>query len=235
MESAIALAHSLGWVSRISKRGSGVMITGRILLGLEPRAAAILSCDKRVVLISGTNGKTTTTSLIYKALSLKSSTISNFTGANLFAGIAAALSYQRSSPLAALEVDEMVLPWAIIQTLPELVVLLNLARDQLDRLSEVRAVALKWKNGLKQLPEDAYILADCDDPFVRWAAADWPNIIWFSSGNFEHMDASTCPQCGAILQWSESGRSYFSECGFNKPISDWTLAGSELRGPAGKR
>lgn len=235
LEGAIALAHSLGWVSRMSKRGSGVMIAGRVLLRLEPRAAAILSSQKQVVLISGTNGKTTTTSLVYQVLTLKSSTISNFTGANLFAGIAAALSYQRSSPLAALEVDEMVLPWAIIQTRPELVVLLNLGRDQLDRLSEVRAVALKWKNGLKQLPAHAFILADGDDPFVRWAAADWPNIIWFSSGNFAHLDASTCPQCGAILQWSGDGSQYFSECGFKKPISDWTLAGSQLRGPDGKQ
>lgn len=219
----IWIASVFGWVSRITKRGSGVMVTGRIILKLSPHAVATLARNRRVVLISGTNGKTTTTSLIYHALATQSKVVSNFTGANLFAGVAAALSKDLSAPVAVLEVDEMVLPWAITQTEPELVVLLNLGRDQLDRLSEVRVVAQKWKEAMKTLPSNCAVLADADDPFVTWAARDWSDVIWFSSGAMGHIDASTCPECGAILQWSDGGNDYDCECGFRKPNADWVL------------
>ena len=175
LQSIIALANILGWVSRITKRGSGVMVTGRTILRLAPDAVSTLAQNRKILLVSGTNGKTTTTSLIYHALAMESKVVSNFTGANLFAGLAAALSRDPSAPIAALEVDEMVLSWAIQQTEPELVVLLNLGRDQLDRLSEVRVVAQKWKESMKTLPPNCSVLADADDPFVRWDPAPGPS------------------------------------------------------------
>lgn len=208
------------------------MVTGRIILKLSPTAVVKLSQNRRVVLISGTNGKTTTTSLIYNALSVTMKTVSNFTGANLFAGVATALSQAENAAAAALEVDEMVLPWAISQTRPELVVLLNLGRDQLDRLSEVRVVAQKWKVALRELPEKCQILADADDPFVVWAAQDWPRIIWFSAEVAGHLDASTCPVCGQVLLWSDGGNFYNCVCGFKKPTPAWVLRQDLLRGPS---
>jgi UDP-N-acetylmuramyl tripeptide synthase len=227
----IALANMLGWTSRITKRGSGVMVTGRTILKLSPHAVSILSRHRKIVLVSGTNGKTTTTFLIYHALATQTNVVSNFTGANLFAGLATALSKDLNAPTAALEVDEMVLPWAITETQPELVVLLNLGRDQLDRLSEVRVVAQKWRNAIKTLPPDCTVLADADDPFVTWAARDWPAVIWFSSGAKGHLDASTCPECGAILHWTDEGGDYSCRCGFQKPIPDWILRSGILSGP----
>lgn len=227
----IWVASVLGWVSRVTKRGNGVMVTGRVILKLSPHAVATLAKNRKVVLISGTNGKTTTTSLIYHALAAQSKVVSNFTGANLFAGLATALSKEMSASVAVLEVDEMVLPWAIAQTKPELVVLLNLGRDQLDRLSEVRIVAQKWKEAMKTLPPKCAVLADADDPFVTWAARDWPHVIWFSSGATGHIDASTCPECGAILDWNDGGNDYVCECGFRKPSVDWILRSGELTGP----
>lgn len=228
---AIWIASFFGAMSRVTKRGSGVMVTGRIILKLQPQAVSVLSKKRKVILISGTNGKTTTTSLIFSALSVKHRVVSNYTGANLFAGVAAALSKELSAPMAALEVDEMVLPWAIKQTSPEMVVLLNLGRDQLDRLSEVRLVAQKWKDALADLPERCIILADADDPFVVWAAIDWRNTIWFSSGASGHLDASTCPSCGAVLHWSDGGANYSCGCGFAKPNPEWVLTGEDLIGP----
>lgn len=231
LRAIIGIANLFGAMSRLTKRGSGVMVTGRIILKLQPNAVLLLSKKRKVILISGTNGKTTTTSLIYSALSVKSKVVSNYTGANLFAGIAAALSKNLAAPAAALEVDEMVMPWAIKQTNPEMVVLLNLGRDQLDRLSEVRFVAQKWKDALAGLPSQCLILADADDPFVVWAAIDWGNVLWFSSGASGHIDASTCPACGAVLRWSDDGENYSCGCGFGKPVAQWVLSADELRGP----
>ncbi len=230
----IGIANLFGAISRITKRGSGVMVTGRIILKMQPNAVSALSRNRKVILISGTNGKTTTTSLIFSALTVKNRVVSNYTGANLFAGLAAALSKNLSAPMAALEVDEMVMPWAIKQTNPEIVVLLNLGRDQLDRLSEVRFVAQKWKDALAELPKQCQILADADDPFVVWAALDWQNVLWFSSGALGHIDASTCPSCGIVLDWSPDGAHYSCTCGFEKPVAQWVLTGDELRGPQGQ-
>lgn len=210
------------------------MVTGRIILKLSPEAVSILSKNRKVILITGTNGKSTTTSLIYSALATSMKVVSNFTGANLFAGLATALSQDRRAEVAALEVDEMVLPWAIVETSPELIVLLNLGRDQLDRLSEVRFVAQKWKDALRELPAFAQILADADDPFVAWAAQDWGNVIWFSSGAVGHIDASTCPVCGTVLSWAPGGLSYSCECGFSKPTPNWVLNANKLHGPNGQ-
>jgi UDP-N-acetylmuramyl tripeptide synthase len=227
----ILAANAIGWVSRATRRGSGVMLTGRFILKLQPDAAELLSRNRRVVLISGTNGKTTTTALIHAAISTNFPTVTNFTGANLFAGVATALSQNLSASVAVLEVDEMVIPWAITQTKPELVVLLNLGRDQLDRLSEVRVVAQKWKEALKALPKKSEILADADDPFVVWAAQNWKRVTWFSSGSLGHIDASTCPECGEVLWWNEKGSDFSCVCGFARPKPDWVLSKGILKGP----
>lgn len=228
---AITLGKFGGFLSRLTKRGSGVMVTGRIILQIVPQAVSKLSQEKSVVLISGTNGKSTTTALIYKSLSTKKPTVSNYTGANLFAGIATALIDNRKAEFAALEVDEMVLPWAIQQTQPKVIVLLNLGRDQLDRLSEVRVVAAKWKSALATLSPACKVLADADDPFVTWAARDLVNVIWFTSGTTGHMDASTCPECGVVLNWSADKSTYSCECGFRKPSPEWILRENVLTGP----
>ncbi len=227
----ILFADFLGAISRLTRRGSGVMVTGRMILKLQPNAVPVLSKNREVILISGTNGKTTTTALIFTALSSRGKVVSNYTGANLFAGIAAALSKNLSAPTAVLEVDEMVIPWAIKKTKPRMVVLLNLGRDQLDRLSEVRFVAQKWKDAITELPDKCFVFADCDDPFVVWAAIDWENTLWFSSGAYGHIDASTCPSCGEILHWSEDKAHYSCGCGFEKPSAQWILAADELSGP----
>ena len=231
----IGVANIFGAISRLTKRGSGVMVTGRIILKLQPDAVSLLSKKRKVILISGTNGKTTTTSLIYSALKTETSVASNYTGANLFAGLAAALAKDLSAPIAALEVDEMVIPWAIKQTQPEMVVLLNLGRDQLDRLSEVRFVAQKWKNALLELPKQTLLLADADDPFVVWAARDWGNVLWFSAGTLGHIDASTCPSCGEVLHWTSGGADYSCGCGFSRPEPQWILNGDDLSGPKNQR
>ena len=214
----LALANLAGALSRAAKKGNGVMVAGRVILKLAPNAVSKLSKNKRIVLISGTNGKSTTTRLIAAAFSEKYSVATNSTGANLFAGVAAALGAKPNAEVAAIEVDELVLPWAIENCQPELVVLLNLGRDQLDRLSEVRIVTTKWRNALKN---QTLVLASSDDPFVTYAAQSAVKTIWFSAGENSHLDAATCPSCGSLLDWGVNG--YSCNCGFIKPNADWTL------------
>lgn len=217
-------ARALGALSRALGRGNGVVIAGWFILKFAPNSVVKLAAKKRVVLISGTNGKSTTSKLIAEALGTKYSVAHNHTGANLFAGVAAALGANPNAEVAVLEVDEMVLPWAIEKTKPELVVLLNLGRDQLDRLSEVRIVANKWRAALS----GQSVLASTDDPFVVHAANAAHKRIWFSAQEKGHIDAATCPECGKLLNWVDGGASFNCECGFNKPDANWILRGDTL-------
>ena len=217
-------ARALGALSRALKQGNGVVIAGRLILKLAPNAVSKLAANKRVILISGTNGKTTTAKLIAEALRTKYSIAHNQTGANLFAGLAQALGANPSAEVAVLEVDELVLPWAIEKTNPELVVLLNLGRDQLDRLSEVRIVSNKWRAALS----GQKVLASTDDPFVVYAARAAEKQIWFSAEDKGHIDAATCPECGKLLNWQDDGANFWCECGFSKPNANWILHGDTL-------
>jgi UDP-N-acetylmuramyl tripeptide synthase len=217
-------ARALGALSRALGQGNGIVIAGRLILKFAPNAVEKIARGKRVVLISGTNGKSTTSKLIAEALRTKYSIAHNHTGANLFSGIAAALGADPDAEVAVLEVDEMVLPWAIEKTKPELVVLLNLGRDQLDRLSEVRIVSNKWRDALG----GQRVLASTDDPFVVYAANNAAEQIWFSASEKGHMDAATCPQCGQLLNWEDGGANYWCQCGFKKPVANWVLNGDTL-------
>ena len=218
-------ARALGWLSRTLGRGNGIVIAGHFINKFAPNAVKKISANMRVILISGTNGKSTTAKLIAEALGTKYSIAHNHTGANLFSGVAAALGANPKAAVAVLEVDELVLPWAIEQTNPELVVLLNLGRDQLDRLSEVRMIAQKWQRAIGKSQK---VLASADDPFVVFAAANAGTVTYFSAQSAGHIDATTCPKCGALLNWSNGGFEYSCECGFAKPKSDWSLIENKL-------
>lgn len=218
-------AKALGWLSRALGRGNGIVIAGHFINKFAPNAVKKISAKMRVVLISGTNGKSTTAKLIAEALGTKYSIAHNHTGANLFSGVAAALGANPNAEVAVLEVDELVLPWAIEQTNPELIVLLNLGRDQLDRLSEVRIIAQKWQ---RAIGKNQKVLVSADDPFVVFSAASAGEVTYFSAQSAGHIDAATCPKCGALLNWSNGGLEYSCECGFAKPKSDWTLTGNQL-------
>ena len=217
-------AKVLGALSRLLRQGNGIVIAGWFILKFAPNAVEKLSANKRVILISGTNGKSTTSKLIAEALKTKFTIAHNHTGANLFSGIAAALGANPNAQVAVLEVDELVLPWAIEKTKPELIVLLNLGRDQLDRLSEVRIVSNKWRAALK----GQSVLASTDDPFVVFAAQSATNQIWFSAQEKGHLDAATCPSCGQLLNWQAGGANFWCQCGFKKPDANWTLTGDIL-------
>ena len=146
---ATTLGGAAGTMSRLAGRGDGSVIGGVIGLRLEPDLLALLSAGRQIVLVTGTNGKTTTTRLITAALgALGQDVASNAFGANMEAGLAAALGKAPDAPLAVLEVDERWLPAVIKETKPRVVTLLNLSRDQMDRAAEIWLVARRWREAL---------------------------------------------------------------------------------------
>jgi len=147
----VASAATVNRLSRALGRGSGTVAGGRIGLMVDPSLLAALTVGRHVVLVSGTNGKTTTTRLLSAALSGldgMGTVVSNETGANMPAGHVAALAGAPDASVAVLEVDEGYLGRLVEETSPEVIVLLNLSRDQLDRIAEVRMLVDRWRTAL---------------------------------------------------------------------------------------
>jgi len=227
---AVAAGRAVGWLSRVTGRGQGATISGRVMNAFSPRALEELAAGQHVTLVSATNGKTTTTRLLATALAADDRTvISNSTGANLTSGIAPTLATATAPGDAVLEVDERVLPRVVDALDTDLLVLGNLSRDQLDRYGEVRAVGDGWRKVAESHPGLA-IVANASDPNVVWAAMP-AKVTWIALGLGWRSDAATCPSCGALLAWSEDRFDCppaDGGCGFAQPDTPNRLERDEL-------
>ena len=207
--------------SRGLGRGSGTVAGGRAGLKLDPKLLEHLSAGRRIALVSGTNGKTTTTRLLAVALGASGeAVVSNETGSNMPPGHVAALA-GTDAPLAVLEVDEKWLPRVLTSTSATVVVLLNLSRDQLDRTSEVRMVAGLWRAALAAAPHTA-VVANVDDPIVVWGAGAAHRVHWVAGGLQWQLDAVGCPSCDGRIDFAPTGWRC-AGCGFSRPEPEAVL------------
>jgi len=234
---ATAAMTTVNALSRTLGRGSGTVAGGRVGLALDPGLLAALAAGRRVALVSGTNGKTTTTRLLAAALAGPDgevAVVSNDTGANMPAGHVAALSGDADAPVAVLEVDEGYLGRVVDDARPAVVVLLNLSRDQLDRIAEVRLLVDRWRSVLGRLrPPGAgssgtVVVANADDPMVAFAAGTAPEVRWVGAGQVWHDDAVGCPACGGRIGFSDDGRWACDTCEFARPDTAADVVGDEL-------
>jgi UDP-N-acetylmuramyl tripeptide synthase len=208
------------------------VIGGVLGLRLEPDLLRILSADRQIVLVSATNGKTTTTRLITAALgALGQEVASNAFGANMAAGLASALGRAPNAPFGVLEVDERHLAAVIEATRPKVVALLNLSRDQMDRAAEIWLVARRWREALAGA--DCQVIANADDPLIAWAAGGARRVTWVAAGQRWHEDSWCCPQCGSHLRRDELGWRC-GECGFARPPASWVLDDGAVIDPTGR-
>ncbi|HVB27071.1 MAG TPA: MurT ligase domain-containing protein [Mycobacteriales bacterium] len=235
-----ALARSLGQaaarLSRLAGAGRGTTIGGRVILAVDPGALTRAAAGRRFALVSGTNGKTTTRTLLTAALATLGPVVSNAGGANLPSGLTAALAGDPGPRTGVLEVDEPFLPVVSRSVRAELVVLLNLTRDQLDRYAEVRRLAGVWRAALDPAAAGAAgvpaVVANADDPLVVWAATPAPEVAWVAAGLRWRQDAVACPACGEIIGYRD-GSWACRGCSLRRPAPSWTLNETELITPGG--
>jgi UDP-N-acetylmuramyl tripeptide synthase len=209
---ARAAGRLAGRAARIAG-GKGTVMPGATALKLAPTVLEVLIRDRRTCFVSGTNGKTTTTAFI--AAALGPTTVTNRDGANLPAGWVTALLDAPPGAPTVLEVDEAYLPHALSLAPAAVAVLLNLTRDQLDRHAETRMLAQRWRDALGQTPT-CRVVANADDPLVVYAAATATNVTWVAGGAQWHDDATTCPQCGALLERAADDW-WCDACGLRRP------------------
>jgi UDP-N-acetylmuramyl tripeptide synthase len=184
------------------------------------------------VLVSGTNGKTTTAAYCAAALGSRGPVVTNSEGDNLLPGLAAAAlkGADDGSASIVLEVDEIVLPHAMAQTRPAVVVLLNLSRDQLDRTGEVSGHLSRWGAALANA-DGTTVVANADDPLiaslVMTARPTHERVEWVAAGHSWRADSRLCPWCGDLLSLDED----FScrNCAFRRPTPSWVVTSGGLR------
>jgi UDP-N-acetylmuramyl tripeptide synthase len=210
------------------------VIGGRVLLAVDPDALDRLAAGRTTCLVTGTNGKTTTTSLLAAALRTRGAVTTNSTGANLLSGLVTTLAGASPDEPAVLEVDEGLLPKATQVLHPSVVVLLNLSRDQLDRIGEVRIHAQHWRAALEAAPATV-VAANADDPLVVWAAGLSRQATWVATGQRWRLDAYACPACGGRIEWDESSGWHCSSCDLARPQPHLSLEGEEVVLADGRR
>lgn len=229
---ALAAGRTAGWASRVTGRGAGTQVSGRVMLAIAPDLLADVAAGRRVAIVSATNGKTTTTRLLAEALrACGLPIVTNHTGANMPAGVAAALGRDRESGTAVLEVDERWVPKVVDPLHAELLVLGNLTRDQLDRFGEVRSIAERWRVVCEEHP-DLAVVANASDPHVVWSVGPAQHVTWVALGAPWRSDAATCPECAALLTWTADAFAC-DACGFAQPDAPYRLAGDTLETPTG--
>lgn len=220
---AVVLGRLAAWASRRLGTGGGSVIAGRVALRLCPDVLARLARGRTSIVVTGTNGKTTTSHLVAAALRGRGPVAHNASGSNMVDGATAALILAPRARLCVLEVDELHLAPVLDAVRPDVLVLLNLSRDQLDRVSEVRATARGIAGLLRRHP-DTVVVANADDPLVVWAAGASPRVEWVSAGTRWRADTLACPTCGQGLDrpaaeigtpWSCPG------CGLHRPCPRW--------------
>ncbi len=226
---AVGAASLTGLVIRKLKVGQGGTLPGRVLMALDPKSLTYLSRDVYSLVVSGTNGKTTTTAMISHILS-NYRTYSNATGANMDFAIAFALSqrptvsceFSKAREIGVFEVDEAYLPTVAESIRSKVAVVLNLSRDQLDRNSEVRMVAKRWREFF-EANKDIKIVANCDDPLVTYAALASKNTTYVAAGCSWNLDASSCPLCEAKICFDSTSWRCQS-CDFERPEPTWNVS-----------
>ena len=143
----------------------GTTFPGRVALKIDKNILSKISKGYKVILVTGTNGKTTTTSMIYNIIKESGHpVITNNTGANLFPGIVTTFvdNFKFGSKVkdnyAVIEVDEANLKYITEYITPEVITVTNLFRDQLDRYGEVYTTLNKILEGIYNVPETTLVL-----------------------------------------------------------------------------
>ena len=254
---AIAGARVTSLAVRLTKRGGGTAAPGLVAERLDPAALGKLGAalGGGVIVVAGTNGKTTTAHMVATILDHAGRrVVHNRSGSNLVRGVLAALAEQSSlggqprGDVGVIEADEAALPAIVAALRPRFLLLNNLFRDQLDRYGELDTIARMWREAVNTLGPQTTLIVNADDPMLVGVVQDLPpeRLITFGLAlgdsdaarrlRLDHLphaaDAAHCTRCGARLAYhalylSHLGDWYCPACGHARP--PLTLAAGDIQ------
>ena len=244
-----ALARTAGRVIRATGRGGGTTLPGRLLLRMDRDAIDKLGArlERGSTLISATNGKTTTASMLNTILTAAGRRpVHNGAGSNMTWGVATALLEQRGDE-GLFEVDEAWLPETAARLDPGVILLGNLFRDQLDRHGETESLADAWVELARRRRGRTRFVLNADDPLIAdigTAAGEGTTYFGIEDPaqalpEPEHAhDAKLCRSCGHELTYDRAfvghlGHYRCESCGLTRPAPDVAAREVRLRGMSG--
>jgi lipid II isoglutaminyl synthase (glutamine-hydrolysing) len=251
------LARLARATSRRVGRTGGTTAPGRLLLKVSPRALQRMSgeLDAGSVLVSATNGKTTTAAMIAAALDRAGRpVVHNRAGSNMAWGVATALldAGRERGQLGLFEVDEAWLPAVARDVNPRLLLLSNLFRDQLDRYGELELLADRWAELVGELDTQegtggrARFVLNADDPLVADLGRERSGVTYFGveddsqalPGMQHAADSKHCRNCGHLYEYDavymgHLGRYHCPNCGRTRPEPTVAATRVELQGMDG--
>ena len=226
----ILLAKAAIWLSRFL--GGGSSFPGKLALKLNKNILKTVAQGYEVVLVTGTNGKTTTCAMLYSMLKKSGrSVINNSSGANMLTGITTCfLQHYRffkkqEARFAVIEVDEAYARYVTQYVKPRLILVTNLFRDQLDRFGEVYTTWEMIKEAILKTPESTLVL-NADEAIFAETGLSNPVVYYgFNVGEKAvgaNNDAMFCQNCGAHLCFSFTtfgnlGDYHCPSCGKKRP------------------
>jgi UDP-N-acetylmuramyl tripeptide synthase len=220
---------------RLMKRG-GTSLPGKLALKIDPGYLHRLSTNVRTIIITGTNGKTTSTHIVAQALeNTGEEAFYNRSGANLIQGITTEFAIRSSitgkprCSMAAIECDEGALRRVCKEVDPAVLVVTNIFRDQLDRYGEVTHTLENVMAGVRNSPH-ATLCLNADDSMVASIAGKVDNEVVFYGVNCEIYpervqdlsDATHCIECGGeyeydYVTYAHLGGFRCNKCGYSRP------------------
>jgi lipid II isoglutaminyl synthase (glutamine-hydrolysing) len=235
--------RAAGALSRVAGRGGGTTLPGKLLWKLDPGAIDVLArrLARGSVLVSATNGKTTSSAMVAEILRPHIRVAHNDSGANLVSGVASTLLRADGAELGLFEVDEAALPEVARRVRPKALLLGNLFRDQLDRYGELEIVAGRWRDAVATLP-DAQLVVNGDDPQVGSLARPGNGRVFGVDDHrvarpaLQHAaDSKYCLRCGTPYDYAAAYVGHLGEyrcpnCGHARPQLDVVAHDVELRG-----
>ena len=235
---AISAGKTAQWVLKTFFKG-GSSYPGQLALKMDPKILDTLVKDYKVVVVTGTNGKTLTTALTVNILKQEFDyVLTNPTGANMVQGIVStflnAKGKKGGKKIAVLEIDEASLSKVTEYIKPELFLFTNIFRDQMDRYGEIYTTYKLIVDGAAKSP-NAPILCNGDSPIFNSLETVNPRKYY----GFDHLpdkyqdahyntDGLLCPKCQHILKYkmityANLGKYYCPNCGFHRPELDYKL------------
>lgn len=239
---AIFLGKFIIAFSNLTNLGSGSTWPGHIALKLNKNFVkdALTRSQTKIVIVAGTNGKTTTGRLITSIVRENGKTyLQNKAGANLLNGLASAvvkgvgLNGRLKQDYLVFESDEYALPVILKQIKPPYIVCLNLFRDQLDRYGEIDSIAKRWKKSFETLTKETTLILNADDPEISYLGNKTKaKVLYFGLDETSELnslkhgaDSIHCPNCSQKLDYKTIYFSHLGDwkcpnCGLSRPKLD---------------
>ncbi|NLL65108.1 MAG: DUF1727 domain-containing protein [Clostridiaceae bacterium] len=216
-------------------------LPGRVTLTLAPNALSYIAQNFKVICVTGTNGKTTSTSLLTDVLrGLGHEVVTNRSGANMQMGLMTTLMSAKKRGVAVLEVDEAAFAKCASDLDPEVILVTNIFPDQMDRYGSIAGIRDLIKTGCAATK--AHLVVCGDDPNAVAIGKELPNpCVYYGAADSEHSHSNDqtsyiageteeyqCPNCNQLMHYRsqvmrQQGDFFCTNCGFQHPHIHYTF------------